>query len=65
MIGSIIAVLEAYLDVRSQLLTISDYWTEETKQKWVGMLVGSLISLALQEKWSNGYQYFKIPIAGE
>lgn len=56
--------LEDYLDVRGQILTFNDYWTEETEPKWVGLLVGSSISPGLQEQLSNGYQYLGIPIAG-
>jgi hypothetical protein len=56
--------LEDYLDVRSQILTVDHYWKEESEPKWVGLLVGSTISPALQEKLLNGYQYLGIPIAG-
>lgn len=56
--------LENYLDVRSQILTKNNYWSEETGPMWVGFLVGESISAGLQELLSNGYEYFGIPIAG-
>lgn len=56
--------LQQYLDQRKQILGIdAGYWNETTPPKWVGVLVGSSISSALQEKLVNGYEYEGIPIA--
>jgi hypothetical protein len=56
--------LESYLDQRDQILEIGEYWEEEVKPKWIGVVVGTSISAELQEKLNNGYKYNDIPIAG-
>ncbi|WP_202927855.1 hypothetical protein [Cyclobacterium roseum] len=56
--------LEDYLTVRSQILSLGEYWQEGAEPKWVGLLVGSSISAALQDRLSQGYQFNGIPIAG-
>jgi hypothetical protein len=56
--------LEDYLAVRSQILSLGDFWKEESEPKWVGLLVGSSISAGLQERLTQGYQCNGIPIAG-
>lgn len=61
---SSLSQLEDYLKVRHQILSLGDYWNEESEPKWVGLLVGSTISTGLQAKLSNGYQFEGIPIAG-
>ncbi|GAB2998559.1 hypothetical protein GCM10027284_15280 [Cyclobacterium sediminis] len=56
--------LEDYLSVSTQILSLGDYWNENTAPKWVGLLVGSSISAGLQERLSQGYEFKEIPIAG-
>jgi len=62
---STLAQLESYLDQKEQILEIGNYWNEEVKPKWIGVLIGTSISAELQEKLSTGYKYNDIiPIAG-
>jgi len=56
--------LESYLEARLEILKVSDYWSEESDPKWVGLLVGSSICPLLQEQLSNGYSFNGIPVAG-
>lgn len=56
--------LQDYLDQKEQILRLGDYWSEEVSPKWVGVLVGTSISPALQEKLVAGYEYNGVPIAG-
>ena len=61
---STLSQLESYLDQKEQILEIGEYWNEEVKPKWIGVVVGTSISAELQEKLNNGYKYNDIPIAG-
>lgn len=57
--------LEDYINKKDQILSqSSEYWTENTNPKWVGVLVGTEICSILRDKLKNGYEYLGIPIAG-
>lgn len=59
--------LEEYFEKKEQLLNIGkeEYWSDEEKPKWVGVLVGSSISRELQTKLEDGYKINdEIPVAG-
>lgn len=59
--------LEDYLNEKDQILEKHpEFWAEvESKPNWIGVLVGSSISLELQRKLQDGYKTTNgIPIAG-
>lgn len=57
--------LENYLNQKEQILELyKDSWSEGSKPKWVGVLVGTEISGDLRDKLFAGYEYKGIPVAG-